>query len=283
MTGQMSQSEQRAVWKVSGEIAEAVAASHCASALGQEVMAAIDRLVECDFGSILSAVPQQEWVLHGQKEDNETIRRNHWRYGFELEPAELQQLSTTFSRDSDTIPLPRRERLSVYADFLAPNRQSSFVARYWFMGGRAWGVGMSRGSLGFSARDLERLEAIFPQVRAALRASTWLKESGENLLGSSSAMACSLTPAQKSVAALVMRGLTNKEVASLLGLSPNTVRNALSEVFEKVGASRRSELGFVLCGGALDGTSSPVSRRGLDIQLGVFHTIQAAPASSRAR
>jgi hypothetical protein len=59
--------------------------------------------------------------------------------------------------------------------------------------------------------------------------------------------------------ALTVRGLTNKEVAGLLGISPNTVRNILGEVFRKVGVSRRSELAFIVGGGAVGDRSTDAS------------------------
>jgi DNA-binding NarL/FixJ family response regulator len=41
---------------------------------------------------------------------------------------------------------------------------------------------------------------------------------------------------------LLQRGYTNREIASALGSSPNTVRNQLSSLFAKVGATTRAEL-----------------------------------------
>ena len=52
--------------------------------------------------------------------------------------------------------------------------------------------------------------------------------------------------------ALVLRGLTNGEVAGVLGVSPHTVRNTLVEIFKKVDVSRRSELAFIVRSGVHD-------------------------------
>jgi two-component system response regulator DevR len=43
------------------------------------------------------------------------------------------------------------------------------------------------------------------------------------------------------VLALVADGKTNKEIAAAMGLSPKTVKNYLSNVFEKLQVSRRSQ------------------------------------------
>jgi len=55
----------------------------------------------------------------------------------------------------------------------------------------------------------------------------------------------SLSPQEKRVLALIAEGLTNKEVATQLGLSDKTVKNYLSTVFEKLHVSRRAEAAVI--------------------------------------
>jgi two-component system response regulator DevR len=50
-----------------------------------------------------------------------------------------------------------------------------------------------------------------------------------------------LSPQEQKVLALVAEGQTNKEIASSLSLSDKTVRNYLSNVFQKLQVSRRSQ------------------------------------------
>jgi DNA-binding NarL/FixJ family response regulator len=50
-----------------------------------------------------------------------------------------------------------------------------------------------------------------------------------------------LSPQEQRVMARVAIGLTNKEVAQELGLSENTVKNYLGNVFEKLGVKRRAQ------------------------------------------
>jgi DNA-binding CsgD family transcriptional regulator len=45
---------------------------------------------------------------------------------------------------------------------------------------------------------------------------------------------------------LLLRGLQNREIATMLGISPNTVRNMLHAIFKKADVSTRSELVFVV-------------------------------------
>ena len=50
-----------------------------------------------------------------------------------------------------------------------------------------------------------------------------------------------LSPQEQKVVALVAEGQTNKEIAGALGLSDKTVRNYLSNIFQKLQVSRRSQ------------------------------------------
>jgi RNA polymerase sigma factor (sigma-70 family) len=54
-----------------------------------------------------------------------------------------------------------------------------------------------------------------------------------------------LTPRERQIVALVARGLTNREIAAHLGISENTLRNQLHNVFRKLNVHNRLEL--VLC------------------------------------
>ncbi|GAA6747232.1 response regulator transcription factor [Thermus brockianus] len=54
-----------------------------------------------------------------------------------------------------------------------------------------------------------------------------------------------LTPREKEVAALAALGLSNKEIATELGISVKTVKAHLSLVFQKLGVKKRSELAYM--------------------------------------
>jgi two-component system response regulator DevR len=58
--------------------------------------------------------------------------------------------------------------------------------------------------------------------------------------GSRDALAV-LSPQERKVLALIAEGQTNKEVATGLGLAEKTVKNYLSNIFEKLHVSRRSQ------------------------------------------
>jgi DNA-binding NarL/FixJ family response regulator len=52
-----------------------------------------------------------------------------------------------------------------------------------------------------------------------------------------------ITPAEERVAELSAAGLTNREVAAALCLSPKTIEANLSRVYRKLGIRSRAELG----------------------------------------
>lgn len=51
-----------------------------------------------------------------------------------------------------------------------------------------------------------------------------------------------LTPRQRQIVEHVAMGHTNAEIATAMGLSPNTLRNHLAAIFTRVGASNRADL-----------------------------------------
>jgi len=55
-----------------------------------------------------------------------------------------------------------------------------------------------------------------------------------------------LTPREREIAFLAARGLTSREIADRLSLSPRTVDNRLATVYDKLGIAGRRELGLVL-------------------------------------
>jgi DNA-binding CsgD family transcriptional regulator len=80
-----------------------------------------------------------------------------------------------------------------------------------------------------------------------------------------------LTPRQYEAAALVERGATNAEIASALGISMNTVKKLLKDVFLRLDVQSRTELAMTL-----RGVTAP-----LDIPIGITRmggvTITRAP------
>jgi two-component system response regulator DevR len=60
-----------------------------------------------------------------------------------------------------------------------------------------------------------------------------------------------LSVQERRVLALVVEGKTNKEIGAALGLSDKTVKNYLSNAFQKLGVSRRSQAAALFAGGRI--------------------------------
>jgi DNA-binding CsgD family transcriptional regulator len=85
----------------------------------------------------------------------------------------------------------------------------------------------------------------FQGLRAAAwteRAARELRASGESVRRRDAGGEAMLTPQERQVAQLVQQGLSNKDVAAQLFVSPRTVDFHLRNVFTKTGVSSRGEL-----------------------------------------
>jgi DNA-binding CsgD family transcriptional regulator len=249
----------REVWRAASDLAEAVndrtlptspTSPTAANRLGQIAMEVIDRMVGCDLGSILVAAPGEPWTVAGEIDDNRSLAESYWRYAAEMSPEEMRRMAEPFARAEDIFEGRRRETLGVFREFLAPRGLREVLVANWLADGRVYGMGVTRRRGPFTERERGRLRALFPHLRAALRAAALLNDAPADYPGAGAGGPWGLTPGQERTMALAVRGMTNEEIAGLLGISSNTVRNVLVGVFEKAGVSSRTELAFAARGAA---------------------------------
>ena len=88
---------------------------------------------------------------------------------------------------------------------------------------------------GFSANELAVIQHVMPLLGIAHVAFAGPARSASPSLEA-------LGPRERQVAELVARGLRNREIGALLGTSPNTVRNQLHRLFDKLNLTGRTEL-----------------------------------------
>ena len=110
-----------------------------------------------------------------------------------------------------------------------------------------------------AAREsLTRAREIFSELGAPL----WVARTDEELhrIGGRAPRAAGLTPTEERIAALAADGLTNREIATTLYLSVNTVQAYLKRIYRELGIRSRTELARKLPpGGRSKSTDSGVS------------------------
>lgn len=96
----------------------------------------------------------------------------------------------------------------------------------------------ARKELSAAAEEFERINA----SPWAERAHNELRGTGQTLRRASMPESDSLTPSELQVALRVAEGLTNREVAAAIFISPKTVEHHLSSIYRKLGIRSRTEL-----------------------------------------
>jgi len=85
-----------------------------------------------------------------------------------------------------------------------------------------------------------------PSTRAleAMRAALPILALGERLHAGTPVTHVGLSPRERQVLGMLVRGLTNQEIALLLGTAIGTVKNQVASLLRKTGTSNRSELAY---------------------------------------
>lgn len=99
------------------------------------------------------------------------------------------------------------------------------------------------------ARDLRARAALLDANLAATRAEAerWRRDAGDLIAGLGAAIDAQLerwglSPAEKEIALLLLKGLSHKEIAGLRGVSETTVRHQARTLYRKAGLTGRHDL-----------------------------------------
>jgi DNA-binding CsgD family transcriptional regulator len=93
-----------------------------------------------------------------------------------------------------------------------------------------------------------------------------------------------LTQREQETVTFLLRGLSNKEMAKRMGVSPNTVKAFLRMVMVKMGVSTRTGIVAKLLGSMLipsDSSNPPLSARKIPVRSGLAHQGSARPRASQ--
>ena len=112
------------------------------------------------------------------------------------------------------------------------------IGRMWLVAGQ---LHRRAGQRRAAATAIEAAIAVFNTLGAAV----WLERATGELqtLGLSRGPADELTPSELRIATMAAGGMTNREVADRLVISPKTVEASLARAYQKLGIHRRAELG----------------------------------------
>lgn len=235
-----------------GRIAEVAMMSATRSAFRSTIMQELDSDLGLDFLHMGSfCLERQIFDVQARGFDYGSILEGHEHKAMsELAEQELQALrSRVFMPVESLFSQRRRTRLTGLRNYLDPLKVSSSTAHIW--GNRTYvGVfmaGRRRHAQLLGPSELERISAIMPQIKlgdAFLALRDAASEEREVPSFQVWALDVGLSGAERAVAELTIRGLRNREIAQLLGISIYTVRNQLSAVFKKANVSTRAELVF---------------------------------------
>jgi DNA-binding CsgD family transcriptional regulator len=239
---------------VTGAIAELTLESADHSAFRQGLLDCLDRAVGYDLASLHHARRPGDSSMCMRGYDMVLVEQRLMEYMIEFEPHEIVAAEGERPMvDTDVIPLARRERLSIYREQLWPHGVSVFTTAMWRNRHGAFGFHLARTGRGrrFRRNELECLEVVGHSIKLA-EAYFCARTATEPHPASSFdtfADAARLSKGERDVARLAVRGLSNREIGGLLGISRLTVRNQLGSVFRKAEVSTRAELAFVSASG----------------------------------
>lgn len=181
--------------------------------------------------------------------DQATIRyvrlfaANHERFQADLARGQVAIDRHGAYLDHDVYSLRDRSTLAFFSEIVRPQRiTSQIIARPAFRGRVQGALHIERIGRGtrLSLRELERVQAMLPLLTLAHAAVA--APPAASLSAATEDRLANLTAREREVAQLVARGLRNREIATLLGISPHTVHNQLARIYEKTGTAGRVEL-----------------------------------------
>jgi two-component system, NarL family, response regulator DevR len=108
------------------------------------------------------------------------------------------------------------------------------------------------GASGYLLKDIGH-RALVDAIRQAAAGSSVLDATLSRPIAQRMQHTDALSAQERRVLALVVEGRTNKEIGAALGLSDKTVKNYLSNAFQKLQVTRRSQAAALFARGGFDG------------------------------
>jgi len=234
-----------------GEIAELALSCDDQAAFRDWLLERLDQLIGFDLASLHSVRAPRQASMRVRGYDADLVAERLFGYMLEFEPGELA--AAVRGRplvDTEVLSRRRREQLSLYREQLLPHGVSVMMTTMWRDHHAGFGFHLARCGRGrtFHRDEIQTLEQLLPAIRLAesyVVARAMTADQSATLSFDDWADQTGLTRAERRVAELAARGLQNREIATMLGVSSLTVRNQLGAVFRKADVTNRSELAFV--------------------------------------
>lgn len=226
-----------------GAFAEMVVAVREPAEIWPEMLQLLQDAVGFDAGYIAAS-----WGAamegHGAvvEHDEPFLKRNLGRFLAELAPAEVASYTDRARLHTDVWPRSRQRELAVFNEVLRPTGMRHMLVRASVRHGNVAGFNLERRglSVAFSEADLRLVDVVAPFLHIVEVLTLGASDFGLDGF----AAAHRLSRREAEFVDLVVKGLQNAEIAMLVRVSTNTVRNTLAKVFEKVGVATRSELAY---------------------------------------
>ncbi len=232
------------------------------AAFRNKVLESVAREIGADSGSLLDPRGTRLTPRHATSRVGMLEIDPRWRRLFVANRARYERSAERLFQameegrpviDSDVYQRRERERLDLYAEILVPQGATSMLCATVHHRGRALcQLALKRHgqSAAFRDRDAQALEALLPAVALAdagfQHAPALARD--DVRFHPMCAEIQALGSREAEVAALVCKGMRNREIAMLIGTSCETVKKQVHNVLVKVGVSNRAELAGLLGG-----------------------------------
>lgn len=204
---------------------------------GEHVLEVLERVVGFDTGLLVRCYGESR--LLSRNVDSEQLHYAHLghelattRYAADLRPAIVRSYQQGGCLTGEAYSRSQLENTRLWSEVLRPSRVRSSIhlcARW--RGEMLLQFHLSRhGAQHYGLADLDRALRILPTIEIC----------HASLPRASPAEA--LSPSEREVALHVTRGLTNPQIAKVLGKSVSTVRNQIVRIFDKLKVASRAEL-----------------------------------------
>lgn len=230
--------------KAIGEISNLTLSAASGVELRANLVHALQSLISSEDVGVTSAAAAHSFqaTLLGQRTEH-LQTDDGWRYVHEFPRPVVTRFAQGFTRCSEIFGSAERSRLTCVREYFSPKGLDRTVTRFWALDGQLFTVGLARQRMDFSDTEVTLLDSLFPHVAVAMRMSVRLAQEDTFTAFCDN---YDLSLREREIAQLVARGLRNVEIATLLHLRPNTVRNYIAALFRRARVSSRAELTFLM-------------------------------------